>query len=973
MRCRRGRLASLLFGLLRRQGARAAALDGPTLCLTFGSRTHAIAVTDIRSATVERAWFWSTLRLHGAGADAVVSGLAGNEARAFAVALEEAKDRWWRERLATEAGALTDLFRRLDALSDPPRYLTKRAFAALQRDAETLARRFPQIVPEPWSEAREGRALLSIQAFLSDPAARRRLAIQAYMARELGRSRQYLDTVEARPLTDEQRRAVIVDEHRNLIVAAAGSGKTSVIVAKAGWLLRNGRRQPAELLLLAFAKDAQLEMKARIDRRLDAQAGRQLSVRTFHGLGLGIIGAVEGRVPTLAKVAEDDKALLKLLEKIVAALLADDAISRLLLTWFRSQFAPYEDAQDFKTYSDYRAYLRRHDIRSLKGDRVKSFEECEIANFLYLHGVDYEYEAPYEHDTATAERRQYQPDFYLPGPDLYIEHFALSKSGTTPPFIDGDRYRRERAWKLGLHRQHGTTLIETFSHEHADGTLTDGLAAKLRARGVVLSPIPAEDMFRALKDQGRIDPFTKLIATFLHHFKSSRLSLPDLAQRARRAAGGARTEAFVTLFGPIFERYEAELREAGEIDFHDMINRAIDYVASRHYHSPYGYILVDEFQDISAGRAALLQALLGQSRDAQLFAVGDDWQAIFRFAGSDLGIMRGFEGRFGDSERVDLTTTFRCVDRIAATAKQFIERNPDQISKDVRTVRRADGPSVRIFLPNDADSRLETALGQAAEDAAGRPGRSSVLLLGRYRHLEPDDLPALGRRYPGLDLKYMTVHRSKGLEADYVVVLGLSAGKFGFPSSITDDPVLDLVLPAAERHPDAEERRLFYVAITRARRCVFLVADGGPASAFVEELVREGYDVDVTGELPETEVRCPSCPTGRLQRTANARDGRIDYRCMNRPYCGYRQPACTACRTGLVVREGAVARCHSCDRRFDPCPNCEGWLRRRNGGRGPFLGCSNWPRCRHTQPMPRPRRRRAAPGPGGRWPPRPRR
>ena len=951
----------MLFGLLRRQDARAAVLDGHTLRLAFGSRTCEIAVTEIRSATVERTWFWSTLRLHGTGADAVVSGLAGNQARASAAALEEAKYRWWEERLAAEAGALADLDRRLAALSDPPRYLTKRTFAALQRDAERLARRFPEFVPERWSAAREARALLAIRAFLEDPAARRRSANGTYIARELDRSRQYLDTVEARPLTDEQRRAVVVDERRNLIVAAAGSGKTSVMVAKAGWLLRNGRRQPEELLLLAFAKDAQLELRERIARRLGAQTARRLPVRTFHSLGLGIIGKVEGRVPTLARVAEDDKALLRLLEKIVAALLADDAISRLLLTWFRSQFAPYADPQDFTTYSEYLTHLRRHDIRSLKGDKVRSFEECEIANFLYLHGVAYEYEAPYEHNTATPERRQYQPDFYLPDAGLYIEHFALSKAGTTPPFIDGARYRRERAWKLDVHRRHGTTLVQTFSHEHADGTLIDGLAARLQDHGVVLDPIPAKDVFRTLRDQGRIDPFTKLIATFLHHFKASGLGLPEVAERAGKVAGRARAEAFLRLFGPIFERYQATLRNAGEIDFHDMINLATDHIAAGRYHSPYGYILVDEFQDVSAGRAALLTALLDRSRDAQLFAVGDDWQAIFRFAGSDLGIMRDFEGRFGDSERVDLTTTFRCVDGIAAAARQFILQNPDQIAKRVRTVRQADGPAVRILLPNHTASLLDTALGQAAEDAARRPGSSSVLLLGRYRHLEPEDLPALGRRYPGLDIKYMTVHRSKGLEADYVVVLGLCAGKFGFPSEITDDPVLDLVLPTAERHPNAEERRLFYVAITRAQRCVFLVADGGSASPFVEELVRQGYDVDVTGELPETDVRCPECATGRLQRTANVGNGRTVYRCMNRPYCGHRQPACSGCGTGLVAREESAYRCRSCDRQFDPCPNGDGWLVHRKSRYGPFLGCSNHPHCRYTQDGSR--RRRRAPRP----------
>ena len=109
----------------------------------------------------------------------------------------------------------------------------------------------------------------------------------------LVRSCDLFDRIEARPLTDEQRKAVVVDERCNLVVAAAGSGKTSVIVAKAGWLVRRGYRKPSELLLLAFARDARNEMEERIRKRLGAVA-RGVTVRTFHSLGMAIIGEAEG-------------------------------------------------------------------------------------------------------------------------------------------------------------------------------------------------------------------------------------------------------------------------------------------------------------------------------------------------------------------------------------------------------------------------------------------------------------------------------------------------------------------------------------------------------------------------------------------------------------------------------------------------------------------------------------------------------
>ena len=139
--------------------------------------------------------------------------------------------------------------------------------------------------------------LKAIQDFLKDPETCRVRANDTFVVNELVRSRKFFDRIEARPLTDGQRRAVVVDEDHNLVVAAAGSGKTSVIVAKAGWLLEKGYRRPSELLLLAFARDAQKEMEERVRSRLGDETGGQLTVRTFHSLGMSIIGEAEGKRP----------------------------------------------------------------------------------------------------------------------------------------------------------------------------------------------------------------------------------------------------------------------------------------------------------------------------------------------------------------------------------------------------------------------------------------------------------------------------------------------------------------------------------------------------------------------------------------------------------------------------------------------------------------------------------------------------
>ncbi len=957
---RRTGLIAFLFGILQPNVARAIAVTTNGLKLTFATRTAVIAFRDLVEVSVETRRRRSRMHIRHTSVDMVISGLSRDKAENFVTTVEGRRADWWRNALAPRVGALRSAHGRLAILRDPPAYVTRSAVLDLERMAEEAAAGLHGCLPDTLSRDPDFRMLKAILAFLKAQDRFRTRANETFIENELVRSKDFLDRIEARPLTAEQRRAVVTDEDRNLVVAAAGSGKTSVIVAKTGWLIRRGYRRPSELLLLAFARDARKEMEDRIRKRLGKEAGQDITVRTFHSLGMAIIGEAEGRKPSLARSAESDRALFDLLKDIIAELLRDSDLAETLLSWFGEHFAPYRSEHDFRSWGEYWDYIRKHDIRSLKGEMVRSFEECEIANFLYLHGVPYEYEAPYEQDTATSRHRQYRPDFHLTEAGIYIEHFGLDANGNTAPFVDQEKYLEEMEWKRGLHKKNGTTLIETFSHEHASGTLIRKLEERLADHGVTSSPIPSERTFAILEEQGRTDPFTRLVATFLQHFKGAQLSFEDVAQQVGFPVDSGRTAAFLAVFKPIYKRYQETLASAGEIDFHDMISKATEHVEAGRYESPFGYVLVDEFQDISPGRARLLKALLDQSSDNRLFAVGDDWQAIYRFGGSDIAIMREFGERFGDSERVDLETTFRCADRIAALATTFVLKNPAQIRKKVRAIRRAEGPAVHVGLPGEENrSLLRETLDKIATDAAMHDGTSSVLLLGRYRHTRPQNMSGIARRYPGLRFSFMTVHGSKGLEADYVVVPGLSSGKYGFPAEIVDDPLLDLVLATPEHHPNGEERRLFYVAVTRARRQVFLLADGGPPSPFVLELIEGNYDVTVFGQLPETMVLCPVCKKGHLKLRKNTRGGGVFHSCSNWPLCEHKRRPCPACGEGLPVRLGAKFRCRDCGQSIQSCPRCDGWLETKMGRYGRFLGCSNYPACEFTRNIRRRGTRRA--------------
>ena len=213
----------------------------------------------------------------------------------------------------------------------------------------------------------------------------------------------------------------------------------------------------------------------------------------------------------------------------------------------------------------------------------------------------------------------------------------------------------------------------------------------------------------------------------------------------------------------------------------------------------------------------------------------------------------------------------------------------------------------------------------------------------------PDNFSILAKRHPKLSVSFKTVHGAKGLEADCVVMLGMCSGKYGFPVEISDDPLLDLVLSEPERHSNAEERRLLYVALTRARHQAYLLAEGGPPSSFITELAGGGCDVATFGSPPSESESCPQCKEGRILRRQSKAGRSIFFGCSNHPYCTFTSKPCPLCNTGFPAKSGGKFRCSRCGGSFEACPDCDGWLLKRMGKFGRFLGCSNYPDCGYTR------------------------
>ncbi|MDR7307932.1 DNA helicase-4 [Rhodoferax saidenbachensis] len=712
---------------------------------------------------------------------------------------------------------------------------------------------------------------------------------EGHLAKQIVDFKPFFDTVEKSPLTQEQAKAVVCLDNRVLLVASAGSGKTSTMVAKAGYALKNGYFEPERMLLLAFNSDAAKELGQRLKERLTPLGlpAERVVAKTFHAFGLDVIGQATGKRPSLAPWLENGKDLEHLLE-IVDDLKDRDVVFRASWDIFRivlvqdlPKFGKEEESPD-----SWDGATKQEGFRTLNNEVVKSRGEQVIANWLFYNGVKYVYEADYKVDTADAQHRQYKPDFYFPDADAYLEHWGVNEKGEPPPSFVG--YKESMSWKREVHTRNGTKLLETTMADLWSGKAFQYLEAELPKLGITLDPDPERPVpGRAPIENPRL---ARTIRSFITHCKSNRLSGSELRARLDSGVAGNfkfRHALFLRLAERISEEWEARLKQANCIDFEDMLNHATDCVEQGRWTSPYELVMVDEFQDASQARARLVAALVKAS-DKYLFAVGDDWQSINRFAGADLGVMTDFESKFGRAVTLKLETTFRCPQELCDISSAFVQKNPAQLRKVVRSSQQhVEDPVSIVRVEDEAQIRTAVAkrLAQIAE--AVSPGsKQKVLLLGRYQK-DRSYLP-LDYDQTRIELEFITVHSSKGLEGDHVILPRVTSETLGFPSGVADDPVLRLAMPGGDAYDYAEERRLFYVALTRARSTVTLVTMAHKESPFITELVKEH-------------------------------------------------------QIGLRKLDGSVGS-------EELCPKCsKGFMVQRRGKYGLFMACSAFPKCKHTQ------------------------
>jgi DNA helicase IV len=790
---------------------------------------------------------------------------------------------------------------------------------------------------------------------------------QEYVESEMELNKALFDDIDGKSLDQQQRKAIVTNEESNLVLAGAGSGKTLTISGKVKYLVERKNIKPEEILLISFTKKASEEMDDRIANKL----GVKVDVKTFHKLGLEIISH--------ARKAKPD--VFSGLDKVIDEYFKNQLFMtknylQMLLHFFGFYLNIPKDFSDFDSVGDYHEHFKNVDFETLKGkaykqkeyvqkythelakthstyqgEQVKSLEEFMIANFLFLNGIEYSYEQPYQYETADENYRQYKPDFYLPEYDLYIEHFGVNEQFQTPHLskIEQQIYLEGMKWKRQLHKENRTELIESYSFYNKKGILLEKLEENLKKHCVEFREVDFKELFNTIYNQTNdryFSEFKKLISTFINLFKSNGYDSTKFetfhtenSSNLRHFFYKKRNQIFFHLVEPIYRHYQEQLLQLKEIDFNDMINLATNFVKQGKVLFQYKYIIIDEYQDISHSRFSLINAIREQTK-ARIMCVGDDWQSIYRFAGSDVQLFTKFGNYFGQHELLRIEKTYRNSQQLIGIAGQFVMKNPSQYKKELTSDK--DNPYPLRILGFKGNQILVPLLVAIDEIVSLYGDETDILLLGRnnfdIKILDGVSLFKVSRdgtrisyqKYPRLEIRFLTVHRSKGLEANNVILLNAKNSTVGFPNKISDDPILSWVLTDSEEFWFAEERRLFYVAVTRTKNTTYILAPEGQESTFVKEL-RSDYDIhnESNEQQTLTHPNCPRCQTGQLVVRENS--GKKFLGCSNYPGCGYTLKHIEVLNDQMK------------------CTSCGGYMVRKKSRYGKhFYGCSYYPSCGNT-------------------------
>ena len=793
---------------------------------------------------------------------------------------------------------------------------------------------------------------------------------RAYVARRVSELKGYFDHLmdsidPSIKLDPEQRRAVVTDDNYCLVVAGAGAGKTTTMAAKVKYLVEKENVLPEDVIVISYTNKAIGELRQRINKQLKIPA----KVATFHAFAYDVIRKHTDRTPEV-----NFSAYNIIFDMLSKSIFNDRQLMRNLVLFMGYYFDLPDDVFQFKTLNDYHQYRsaleyetlrsglgeyvqdvarrRVKKARTITGEFLRSIQEVQIANFLYLNGIDYVYERPYPQQLPKA-KKQYTPDFYISQGDneAYIEHFGVSDRMQSSAFSAQQmtKYQKGIGDKRRLHRSNGTNLIETWSDYSDGGSLLAHLEESLVASGFVIKSRNLDEVYKKIVETGRDKYVSRLVwftMRFVEQFKTSGYDEAGF-KFLKEKTDNVRTLLYLDIAEKVFLHYQRTLKNSNQIDFADMINDANHLLAEMERASgnpSYKYIIIDEFQDIARQRFNLAKRLSSVT-NAKVVAVGDDWQSVFAFAGADITLFTRFLELMGSGTEMKISHTYRNSQELIDIAGDFVQKNSSQIKKRLISAKHIQDPIHIEFYDDRTNTfkNLAKATNECIKRAVTEFGADqSILLIGRYNFdlyklvrtgefRELADGQVRSKSHPNARLTFMTAHSSKGLGYDNVILLNMLEGRFGFPSQIEDDPIIKMVTYEDKSIPFAEERRLFYVALTRTKNRVYIAAPQYRPSRFLLELITEYKLPHPTGmnlKAPEPYgIRCPLCEFP-LRYELNKNYGLNLYMCTNEAeICDFM----TNDRTYLKD----IFKCPQCD---------DGFLivKKNRNAETAFYGCTNY-------------------------------
>ena len=647
---------------------------------------------------------------------------------------------------------------------------------------------------------------------------------EIYIKSKMISEKDYLDSVlkDCDPnifLDADQRRVVLTDEDYCLVVAGAGAGKTTTVAAKVKYLVDKQGVDPKQILVISFTNKAVNELKQRIIGELHIEC----PIATFHSTGNAVI---HKQNQDKLNIVDGNKLYYVVQDYFRGYILKNESAVNNLILFFASYFdAPYEGT-DLNAFFNHVAKSNFTTMRSeldefkqqvmdtrtkkavtIQSEILRSAQEVEIANFLYLNGIDYEYEPLYKYD-ITFSRKPYTPDFRIwqGEKEAYLEHFGITEGGHNNRYSSDEleAYKKAVKDKIILHRKHQTKLIYTFSSYKDRRPLIEHLQEQLELAGFEMHPRSNKEVMEKLvvsEENRYIRKLVALICRFITNFKTNGYAADEF-NRMYHSTQNVRTRLFLNICNDCYLEYERFLKENQAVDFQDMINesaRILREVKEMKQKLDFRYIIVDEYQDISRQRFDLVTAI-HEVTSAKIIAVGDDWQSIYAFSGSDISLFTKFREKMGYAALLKIVRTYRNSQEVIDIAGNFIQKNKEQIQKDLISPKHVEDPVIIYTYDSrrkdpKGDNRsganyaiahaIEIALEQIIEynRAEGKTADSSILLLGRFG-FDGDRLEKSGLfeyinrgsqirsvKYPKLNITFMTAHSSKGLGYDNVIVV----------------------------------------------------------------------------------------------------------------------------------------------------------------------------------------------------------